>query len=835
MTSLQNPWLFRVLLFFSFFNAPSMCLAQWTASNTGRYGGTPTDFIAKGNDIYMTSQGGGIHKSTDSGVTWTQVSNGLGYNKNVYCLALKGDSILAGNHTTGVMYSANNGASWTSLTANLTMNNQVTDLVVFGKNIFAATGGGVYKSTNGGTSWVAINSGLPTTGSFSLLTQASGIFYLGVYSQGLYRSTDLGATWSRVTSIPDNATISSLLAYNGSLYVGGSTGLLISNDNGVTWTTTGTGLPGDAAMKLASKGSNLYAGANMGLHVSADNGATFSLMTHPATLPYGGRNVGSIASIGNQLLIGFQSRGVYRSSDGSTLEESNTGFNGLTVGNFLSSGNKLYVTGGATHVSSDNGSTWSVLKTSPLDLVFDVALRGDSILARTNVNGTRLSLDNGATWSTKAYSSMTILSTSGQQFYGYNNNTGLARLTPFAPDWNIIFPQTPSDQFLDVIENGQKIVARGYPNFYFTDNGGDTWAMKSTGLPGTSVATDIMLHKNKYYLVRNEGIFVTSNFGDSWTLIQMPQYLSLLRLASDGHHIFAAGYIGVFFSNDDGSTFYDINDDVSKAVTPKDIFRSNGRLFIGGDDGVWSTNQSLEHSITSFTPAYGKVGESISITGKYFSLNPAYRKVFVNGVEAAVTEATTTSLRITVPAGATTGKLSVTVNGRTVESQQSYCAGMTDPFATMTNTDTGFPLLSSNNTNGNQWFLNGQPIAGATGQTYAVTQPGLYSLQVSNGPCTTEMSNEFLITDVEEFSQVSQLSVYPVPSSDELKIDLYEFNAQLPVTITLVNALGQKELTTEFPGGTSARINITNLPQGVYLVRASQNERSGMKRVVIQR
>jgi uncharacterized repeat protein (TIGR03803 family)/YD repeat-containing protein len=65
-------------------------------------------------------------------------------------------------------------------------------------------------------------------------------------------------------------------------------------------------------------------------------------------------------------------------------------------------------------------------------------------------------------------------------------------------------------------------------------------------------------------------------------------------------------------------------------------------------------------AITDFTPKAALVGSSVTITGTGFS-NPS---VAFNGVAATVTNSTPTSITATVPAGAVTGPLTVTVGGQ---------------------------------------------------------------------------------------------------------------------------------------------------------------------------
>jgi hypothetical protein len=58
-------------------------------------------------------------------------------------------------------------------------------------------------------------------------------------------------------------------------------------------------------------------------------------------------------------------------------------------------------------------------------------------------------------------------------------------------------------------------------------------------------------------------------------------------------------------------------------------------------------------SITSFTPATGAIGSSVTITGTNFNTTAAQNIVFFGATKAVVTAASATSLTVTVPLGAT--------------------------------------------------------------------------------------------------------------------------------------------------------------------------------------
>ena len=76
--------------------------------------------------------------------------------------------------------------------------------------------------------------------------------------------------------------------------------------------------------------------------------------------------------------------------------------------------------------------------------------------------------------------------------------------------------------------------------------------------------------------------------------------------------------------------------------------------------------------ITSFTPTSGPIGTTVTITGTNFSSTPTDNIVWFGAVQATVTAATSTSLSVTVPTGATYKPLSVTVSGNTAYSNESF-------------------------------------------------------------------------------------------------------------------------------------------------------------------
>ncbi len=89
-------------------------------------------------------------------------------------------------------------------------------------------------------------------------------------------------------------------------------------------------------------------------------------------------------------------------------------------------------------------------------------------------------------------------------------------------------------------------------------------------------------------------------------------------------------------------------------------------------------------AITSFTPISGPVSTSVTITGTNFNATTANNIVYFGAVKATVTAGTTTSLTVTVPAGATYKPISVldNVTHLTGYSSKPFITTFTNPFGT---------------------------------------------------------------------------------------------------------------------------------------------------------
>jgi hypothetical protein len=125
----------------------------------------------------------------------------------VLALKVSGTNLFAGTYGGGVFLSTNNGTNWTAVNTGLT-NTNVYALALNGTNLFAGTLGGVFLSTNNGTSWAQVNSGLTNTGVYALASYGSTVF-AGTNGGGVFLSTNNGTNW---TAINTNLTTMSVYA-----------------------------------------------------------------------------------------------------------------------------------------------------------------------------------------------------------------------------------------------------------------------------------------------------------------------------------------------------------------------------------------------------------------------------------------------------------------------------------------------------------------------------------------------------------------------------------------------------------------------------------------------
>ncbi|MEE9348698.1 MAG: YCF48-related protein [Flavobacteriaceae bacterium] len=195
-----------------------------------------------------------VKKSTNAGVTWTElntgVTAGIGYQK-IGSPNNGGDIFIVGSLGT-LLHSADGGTTWNSITTSIGTTN-LRDIYFLSNMIgyIAADSANILKTTDGGLTWVDINptmTGVSTIGRIYFKTELNG--YIGGFN--FFKETfDGGFTWTDVPGHEPqtNANIFQIQKIefldSNVGYFSGDRGLLYKTiDGGTTWVDKQVTIPG---------------------------------------------------------------------------------------------------------------------------------------------------------------------------------------------------------------------------------------------------------------------------------------------------------------------------------------------------------------------------------------------------------------------------------------------------------------------------------------------------------------------------------------------------------------------------------------------------------------
>jgi uncharacterized repeat protein (TIGR01451 family) len=207
---------------------------------------------ARGPDRLFVGISGGYVRSDDAGNTWRAGTVGSSNTVLHFADSPGNPDLILASTFPGMHRSIDGGDTWMSVTAGLPTQPQATALLfatAAPNTVYAGiqSGGGscciqhgVYRSSDGGATWTAANTGFTASEIRQLAIDPTNaqIVYAAANAEGLLKTTNGGASWSRLTW-PNGQSNTLSVAVDPQVpnivYVGSANRVARSVDSGLTW------------------------------------------------------------------------------------------------------------------------------------------------------------------------------------------------------------------------------------------------------------------------------------------------------------------------------------------------------------------------------------------------------------------------------------------------------------------------------------------------------------------------------------------------------------------------------------------------------------------------
>jgi len=570
---------------------------------------------ANPTEIWVGSGGGGLWKSTDSGLTWATTTDELPtlgvtdiafdpIDPTIMYIAT-GDGDAGDTYSIGVLKSTDAGATWqttglTWITSSSTLLNRLL-IRPDDPNTLIAAGSGIHKSTDGGVSWVQTSS----SRIFDLEFKPGNpniLYASGNLSNGL-RSTDGGSTWTGMA--------------NGFPTAGRRIALGVTIAN-----------PEYVYALVSSASSGFY-----GVYRSTDGGDSWTLRSNSPNLlgwnfdgsDGGGQGWYDLAiavSPVNAEEIYTGGVNVWKSTNGGASLSwtiSTMWYNYPGIENIHADQHDLYFVPGTTTLyggndggiyrTTDGGEDWvwigTGLKITQFYRLGVSQTDADRVLAGAQDNGTKLV--NNAVWSdhiggdgmeslidysneltmyaTLYYGDLFRTTNGGVSWQDANGNITESGgwITPY-----VIDPEDPATLY------------GGYSHIWKTTNKGVTWSIISNIAVGSCSILEVAPSKSDMlYGGTGSTIYRTTDGGaTNWIAITRPAgagtITDLAIHQNDPDHIWvtSSGFTAgqkVYESFDAGATWTNISTTLPNVPVNCIVYQNNtaDRIYVGTDIGVW--------------------------------------------------------------------------------------------------------------------------------------------------------------------------------------------------------------------------------------------------------
>jgi hypothetical protein len=621
----------------------------------GLSGGTVYAFIESEN-IILAGTNKGIYRSANNGISWEP--SGL-EGITVSAFEKVDNYLFVGVNSVShhVYRSSDKGFTWSPADNGLPAY-AVMDFASIGPELFVGMNNGagnpVYRSSDYGQTWVPAYNGVSFT-QINELESCGSYLFAGSPFAGLFRSSDLGATWQNI--VP-NQFIQDIEVLGNIVFYCTYGGVYRSADFGNTWTHP----ENHQDIAMAVNGTDVYTG-NFGsgpaMFRSSDGGLTWAACNPVPADDRAYTLYGTGTAVLGSTLTGL----IYRTDDnGNSWQNSSTGIQEVSLKGTFASGNNVFASAGTgvygmVYKASASVADWNWEMLSILDeKVVSVQKVGSGLMATSqflqsgnSVHKLYLSMDDGTTWIDIHLKSDTIANYGvvGSTVLATSNTGGIYstyRSSDFGNTWQIV-TYFGSSMVGGFQTSGNIIFASKNPGIHCSLDFGATWTLSgletlvaggpfSLGTIGSNIFIGLDLGVTK------RGLYRSSDNGSSWTMLNNTLGVESI-IAAGTKVLVTAKYfpdpygmnytVENYISLDNGTTLTNISSNLANANT-RSSSATPTRVFLGkSQDGVFCSQDNGSNWINineGFNPSAIPNVVSTAISGNYVIAASEYQSLW---------------------------------------------------------------------------------------------------------------------------------------------------------------------------------------------------------------
>lgn len=641
-----------------------------------------------------------------------------------------------------------------------------------------------WKMTGVETDKNALHSGI-------LYSRDPEAIFISTYNMGIFRSTNKGASWDHVLSLPRDQPVTALfISKNGTVLAGGAGRIYLGEANGDKWEEIPLELPYIRSF-AEDRNGNLYACSPVsgGIFRSSDNGKSWIAFTNGLPTTY----VNNIIADGNGNLF-------------CTLQQDDNGLNG---GLWLWDQNQgRWV---KKEIKVNIGNTEYVIKVAQiLDIEFThdsgIIISLDGVAVNFVVGGLFRNTVPGA-----------IATTAWQQETWSETNP-----VPFELQMNGLFTSSSGHFFASRVSGAsagiftrmaysrrwitgnEGIPATAFVNGYFCESAGGT-VFLTTEFSNRLLFTNESEPGREYFKINYQplqpmklfeyqtlnatsgsGLDVSFKSMDDKTYIEGNQ----LRATGLGAALIKA------YTDGNESTYFSVDNMTVSIAKAENTIKLEDPGIITKGDGI------------TYLHATSDSGEEVFF--KVMSGNAYFEKNRLIYSSPGKVKFIATEPGNDTYEQADTVWMEICINPKKPVIKADTISGVVR-------------LISSNEIN-NRWYVN-DTFSGQTGNTLNPGSNGIYTLQVVADGCTSERSEPYVyvITGIDPVTEQGVL-VFPVPFRDKLTIRLDSKGSTVVKSrYSIADMTGKALMAGEFEGD-QIILDLENLEPGSYILNVTRNQ-----------